>query len=76
MAQKAFAEKHMPNDDYVNIVWKVFEVAPKVLGSLGKVSNPWPNVDAHIRIHPRALWHEGIQLLYGHVLLYLVLSVF
>src|SRR6187401_551848 len=47
MAQKAFAEKHMPNDDYVNIVWKVFEVAPKVLGSLGKVSNPWPNVDAH-----------------------------
>ena len=47
MAQKAFAEKYMPDDDYVNIVWKVFEVAPKVLGSLGKVSNPWPNVDAH-----------------------------
>lgn len=47
MAQKAFAEKHMPDDDYVNIVWKVFEVAPKVLGGLGKVSNPWPNVDAH-----------------------------
>jgi citrate synthase len=47
MAQKAFAEKHMPNDEIVNIVWKVFEVAPKVLGGLGKVSNPWPNVDAH-----------------------------
>ena len=47
MAQKAFAQKHMPNDDIVNIVWKIFDVAPKVLGSLGKVSNPWPNVDAH-----------------------------
>lgn len=47
MAQQAFAQKHMADDDIVNIVWKVFEVAPKVLGELGKVSNPWPNVDAH-----------------------------
>lgn len=47
IAQQAFAQKHMPDDDIVNIVWKVFEIAPKVLGSLGKVSNPWPNVDAH-----------------------------
>lgn len=47
LAQQAFAQKNMPDDDIVNIVWKVFEVAPKVLGSLGKVSNPWPNVDAH-----------------------------
>jgi citrate synthase len=47
MAQRAFAQEYMPDDDYVNIVWKVFDIAPKVLGSLGKVSNPWPNVDAH-----------------------------
>ena len=47
MAQQAFAQKHMADDDIVNIVWKVFDVAPKVLGELGKVSNPWPNVDAH-----------------------------
>ena len=47
LAQQAFAAKHMPEDDIVNIVWKVFDIAPKVLGSLGKVSNPWPNVDAH-----------------------------
>ena len=47
MAQQAFAQKHMAHDDIVNIVWKVFDVAPKVLGELGKVSNPWPNVDAH-----------------------------
>lgn len=47
LAQQAFASKHMADDDIVNIVWKVFDIAPKVLGSLGKVSNPWPNVDAH-----------------------------
>ncbi len=47
LAQQAFAQKHMPEDDIVNIVWNVFEIAPRVLGALGKVSNPWPNVDAH-----------------------------
>ncbi len=47
LAQQAFASRHMPDDDIVQIVWKVFDIAPKVLGSLGKVSNPWPNVDAH-----------------------------
>ncbi|MEO5906667.1 MAG: citrate (Si)-synthase [Saprospiraceae bacterium] len=47
LAQQAFAQKHMPEDDIVQIVWKVFDIAPKVLGALGKVSNPWPNVDAH-----------------------------
>ncbi len=47
LAQQAFAQKHMADDAIVNIVWKVFDIAPKVLGSLGKVSNPWPNVDAH-----------------------------
>lgn len=47
LAQQVFAKKHMPDDDIVNIVWKVFDIAPKVLGALGKVSNPWPNVDAH-----------------------------
>lgn len=47
IAQQVFAQKHMPNDDIVNIVWKVFDTAPVILNSLGKVSNPWPNVDAH-----------------------------
>lgn len=45
--QKRFAEQYLPNDDYVQIVWKVFDVVPGILGSLGKVANPWPNVDAH-----------------------------
>lgn len=47
MEQKRFAERYMPDDDYVNIVWKVFDVVPEILRGLGKVTNPWPNVDAH-----------------------------
>ena len=46
-AQMVFAEKNIKNDDYVNIVWQLLKVVPDVLKSLGKVKNPWPNVDAH-----------------------------
>ena len=46
-AQKTFAEEYIKDDDYVNIVWKLFDVVPDILGGLGKVKNPWPNVDAH-----------------------------
>ena len=46
-AQKKFAETYIQDSDLVNIVWKVFDVVPDILGSLGKVKNPWPNVDAH-----------------------------
>ncbi|MBK7871572.1 MAG: citrate (Si)-synthase [Saprospiraceae bacterium] len=47
MAQKAFAEQYIKGSDIVQIVWDVFEVVPPILQSLGKVKNPWPNVDAH-----------------------------
>jgi len=47
IAQKVFAEQNIKNDDIVQIVWDLFEVVPEVLGGLGKVKNPWPNVDAH-----------------------------
>ncbi|MEL7119076.1 MAG: citrate (Si)-synthase [Bacteroidota bacterium] len=47
MAQKAFAEEYIPNDEIVQVVWKVFNVVPDILSGLGKVKNPWPNVDAH-----------------------------
>jgi len=46
-AQKGFAEQYIKDDDIVNIVWKIFDVVPSILESLGKVKNPWPNVDAH-----------------------------
>ena len=28
-------------------MWKIFDVVPEKLQALGKVKNPWPNVDAH-----------------------------
>jgi citrate synthase len=45
--QREFALKHLPNDNYFKIVSQLYKVVPKVLGDLGKVKNPWPNVDAH-----------------------------
>jgi len=47
-AQKKFAEDYIGDqDEIVNVVWKLFDVVPDILDSLGKVKNPWPNVDAH-----------------------------
>jgi citrate synthase len=46
-AQQEFAKRHMPDDDMVNTVWNVYETVPPILEGLGKVKNPWPNVDAH-----------------------------
>jgi len=46
-AQRLFAEEYIQSSTYVNIVWQLFEVVPPILDSLGKVKNPWPNVDAH-----------------------------
>jgi len=47
VAQKKFAEEYIDDSDVVSVVWKVYEVVPDILKSLGKVKNPWPNVDAH-----------------------------
>jgi citrate synthase len=47
IAQKVFAEQHISDDPIVQIVWDLFEIVPEILGGLGKIKNPWPNVDAH-----------------------------
>lgn len=67
-AQKKFAEEFIKDDDYVNIVWKLFEVVPDILGSLGKVKNPWPNVDAHsgaILVHYGMREYSFYTVLFG-----------
>jgi len=46
-AQMEFGKKHMPDDPLVQTVWNIYEVVPPILQSLGKIKNPWPNVDAH-----------------------------
>ncbi|MEO5674292.1 MAG: citrate (Si)-synthase [Chitinophagales bacterium] len=57
IAQMEFAKQHCPDDELVNIVWKVYDVAPGILGESGKIKNPWPNVDAH---SGSVLMHYGL----------------
>lgn len=45
--QREFALKHLPNDPLFQLVSNVYKVVPPILTELGKVKNPWPNVDAH-----------------------------
>lgn len=46
-AQMEFGKKHMGDDPLVNTVWNIYEAVPPILSSMGKIKNPWPNVDAH-----------------------------
>jgi len=46
-AQRAFAAKYCKGDSFIQIINDLYEVVPPILGSLGKVKNPWPNVDAY-----------------------------
>jgi citrate synthase len=46
-AQMDFAKKHNLNSDLLQAVWGLYEVAPNILGQIGKIKNPFPNVDAH-----------------------------
>ncbi|KAK9047769.1 hypothetical protein V6N11_053603 [Hibiscus sabdariffa] len=47
MCQREFALKHLPEDPLFKLVSQLYEVVPPILTELGKVKNPWPNVDAH-----------------------------
>lgn len=67
-AQMEFGKKHMPDDPLVNTVWRVYEVVPGILKSLGKVKNPWPNVDAHsgaLLVHYGLVEYEFYTVLFG-----------
>lgn len=46
LVQLDFANKYIPDAQLIELVRNVYEVVPNILGSLGKVKNPWPNVDA------------------------------
>ncbi|MFQ5335074.1 MAG: citrate (Si)-synthase, eukaryotic [Flavobacteriales bacterium] len=46
-AQMDFAKRYIQDDDLIDIVHMCYEVIPPILNGLGKVKNPWPNVDAH-----------------------------
>lgn len=67
-AQMEFGKKHMPNDPLVQTVWNIYEAVPPVLQSLGKIKNPWPNVDAHsgaLLVHYGLVEYEFYTVLFG-----------
>jgi citrate synthase len=67
-AQQEFAKKHMPDDPMVKTVWQIFETVPPILQSLGKIKNPWPNVDAHsgaLLVHYGMKEYEYYTVLFG-----------
>ncbi|MBW8685419.1 citrate (Si)-synthase, eukaryotic [Chitinophaga rhizophila] len=67
-AQMEFAKKHLADDELVKIVWQVYETVPPILESLGKVKNPWPNVDAHsgaLLVHYGMVEYEFYTVLFG-----------
>ncbi len=57
-AQYRFAEAYLPDDPLFQLVKRVYEVIPEVLDGLGKVKNPYPNVDA---ISGSLQHHYGIE---------------
>ena len=68
MAQKQFCEDNVQDSDLVKIVWKIFDVVPPILSSLGKVKNPWPNVDAHsgaVLIHYGVTEYNYYTVMFG-----------
>ena len=58
-AQMEFCKTYIGDkDDLINTVHAIYEVVPPILKSLGKVKNPWPNVDAH---SGAILLHYGLK---------------
>jgi citrate synthase len=57
-AQLEFGKKFLPDDELLKLVILVSDVVPGVLQQLGKVKNPWPNVDA---INGALQYHFGVS---------------
>ncbi len=67
-AQMEFGKNYMPDDKLVNTVWKIYETVPPILQSLGKIKNPWPNVDAHsgaLLVHYGLVEYEFYTVLFA-----------
>ncbi|MFT4154645.1 citrate (Si)-synthase [Parafilimonas sp.] len=68
IAQMEFGKRHMPDDALVQTVWNIYETVPPILQSLGKVKNPWPNVDAHsgaLLVHYGMVEYEFYTVLFA-----------
>ncbi|KAH8244023.1 hypothetical protein KR032_012260, partial [Drosophila birchii] len=56
--QNEFALNHCKDDPGVQLVTRLWKIVPEVLKKLGKVANPYPNVDAHSGV---LLQHYGFK---------------
>ena len=57
-AQQIFAKKYVEKDALIDTVNHLYDIVPPILQSLGKIKNPWPNVDA---FSGSLLMHYGIR---------------
>ncbi|MCO5286091.1 MAG: citrate (Si)-synthase, eukaryotic [Chitinophagaceae bacterium] len=67
-AQMRFGKKHMPDDHLLQTVWNIYDTVPEILGSIAKIKNPWPNVDAHsgaLLVHYGMKEYEFYTVLFG-----------
>ncbi len=67
-AQMEFGKKHLADDPLVQTVWNIYEAVPPILQSMGKIKNPWPNVDAHsgaLLVHYGLVEYEYYTVLFG-----------
>ncbi|MFZ5433423.1 MAG: citrate (Si)-synthase [Calditrichota bacterium] len=46
VAFRAFGEKEIPNHPVFKLACQVYDVVPKILQTIQKIKDPWPNVDA------------------------------
>ena len=63
-----FGKKHMPEDKLCQTIWNIYDIVPPILQSLGKIKNPWPNVDAHsgaLLVHFGMVEYEFYTVLFG-----------
>lgn len=68
MCELDFADKYIRNDKLVQLVKDCYRVIPEELNKTGKVSNPWPNVDAGsgaLLVHYGLTQYEYYTVLFG-----------
>jgi len=68
MCELDFANKHIHDDNLVELVKANYEEIPKVLDATGKIKNPWPNVDCGsgaLLMHYGLTQHDYYTVLFG-----------
>lgn len=68
ISQLRYAEKHIKDDNLVDLVRANYEEIPKVLAATGKIKNPWPNVDCGsgaLLMHYGLTQHDYYTVMFG-----------